>query len=86
MVLFPRVKFLLMNSSGSPQAETRWSDPITLHQGSTEGRVLQLQCALWTGQHRHPGRAHPAPPPAAMGRGAPSQNPSPGHPLNRTSR
>lgn len=30
----PRVKFLLMDAGGSPQAETRWSDPITLHQGT----------------------------------------------------
>ncbi|XP_060029448.1 uroplakin-3b isoform X2 [Erinaceus europaeus] len=26
-----RVKFLLMDAKGTPQAETRWSDPITLH-------------------------------------------------------
>nr|XP_054352519.1 uroplakin-3b isoform X3 [Pongo pygmaeus] len=40
-----RVKFLLMNARGSPTAETRWSDPITLHQGSAgqEGR-----CPRWT--------------------------------------
>lgn len=42
----PRVKFLLMDASGSPQAETRWSDPITLHQGSVgEPGVLWLQSA-----------------------------------------
>ncbi|XP_043312355.1 uroplakin-3b [Cervus canadensis] len=34
-----RVKFLLMNSRGSPQAETRWSDPITLHQGKSPGSI-----------------------------------------------
>lgn len=34
----PRVKFLLMDARGSPQAETRWSDPITLHQGSAGGQ------------------------------------------------
>lgn len=33
--LLPRVKFLLMDARGSPQAQTRWSDPITLHQGNT---------------------------------------------------
>lgn len=38
----PRVKFLLMDSKGSPQAQTRWSDPITLRQGSAGGGVLQL--------------------------------------------
>uniref|UniRef100_A0A2I3RMQ9 UPK3B n=1 Tax=Pan troglodytes TaxID=9598 RepID=A0A2I3RMQ9_PANTR len=40
-----RVKFLLMDTRGSPRAETKWSDPITLHQGSAgqEGR-----CPQWT--------------------------------------
>ncbi|XP_004620946.1 uroplakin-3b [Sorex araneus] len=28
-----RVKFLLMDARGTPRAETRWSDPITLNQG-----------------------------------------------------
>ncbi|XP_070340511.1 uroplakin-3b isoform X1 [Equus asinus] len=32
-----RVKFLLTDARGSPQAETRWSDPIALHQGSAGG-------------------------------------------------
>lgn len=85
LVLSLRVKFLLMNSRGSPQAETRWSDPIALHQGSSEGWVLRLQCALWTSQHWHPGCAQLAPPSATVGLGPPSQNPSPDHPLNRTS-
>ncbi|XP_012584576.1 PREDICTED: uroplakin-3b [Condylura cristata] len=30
-----RVKFLLMDAKGSPQAETRWSTPITLHLGKS---------------------------------------------------
>ncbi|KAG8509789.1 Uroplakin-3b [Galemys pyrenaicus] len=30
-----RVKFLLMDARGSPQAETRWSNSITLHQGKS---------------------------------------------------
>ncbi|XP_028001100.2 uroplakin-3b isoform X2 [Eptesicus fuscus] len=34
-----RVKFLLMDAGGSPQAETRWSDPITLHQGKSPGSI-----------------------------------------------
>lgn len=34
-----RVKFLLMDARGSPQAETRWSDPITLHQGKAPGSI-----------------------------------------------
>ncbi|XP_057604931.1 uroplakin-3b [Hippopotamus amphibius kiboko] len=34
-----RVKFLLMDSRGSPQAETRWSDPIALHQGKPPGSI-----------------------------------------------
>ncbi|XP_066238434.1 uroplakin-3b isoform X1 [Saccopteryx leptura] len=34
-----RVKFLLMDAMGSPQAETRWSDPITLHQGKSPGSI-----------------------------------------------
>nr|XP_030727924.1 uroplakin-3b isoform X4 [Globicephala melas] len=35
-----RVKFLLMDSKGSPQAQTRWSDPITLRQGGAVGRHI----------------------------------------------
>lgn len=54
----PRVKFLLMDAGGSPQAETRWSDPITLHQGTlgrgcpgsslslTLGEMVVLSCPL----------------------------------------
>nr|XP_030727923.1 uroplakin-3b isoform X3 [Globicephala melas] len=34
-----RVKFLLMDSKGSPQAQTRWSDPITLRQGKSPGSI-----------------------------------------------
>lgn len=34
-----RVKFLLMDAGGSPKAETRWSDPITLHQGKPPGSI-----------------------------------------------
>ncbi|XP_063564268.1 probable E3 ubiquitin-protein ligase DTX2 isoform X3 [Gorilla gorilla gorilla] len=34
-----RVKFLLMDTRGSPRAETKWSDPITLHQGKTPGSI-----------------------------------------------
>ncbi|XP_054416318.1 uroplakin-3b isoform X4 [Pongo abelii] len=34
-----RVKFLLMNARGSPTAETKWSDPITLHQGKNHGSI-----------------------------------------------
>lgn len=34
-----RVKFLLMDSRGSPWAQTRWSDPITLHQGKSPGSI-----------------------------------------------
>ncbi|KAM7148715.1 uroplakin-3b isoform 1-T1 [Molossus nigricans] len=34
-----RVKFLLMDARGSPQAETRWSDPIALHQGKSPGSI-----------------------------------------------
>lgn len=30
------VKFLLTDARGSPKAETEWSDPITLRQGSLE--------------------------------------------------
>ncbi|XP_004386037.1 uroplakin-3b [Trichechus manatus latirostris] len=33
------VKFLLMDAEGSPRAETRWSDPITLHQGRAPGSI-----------------------------------------------
>lgn len=38
----PRVKFLLVDARGSPQAQTRWSDPIALHQGSAGERPLWL--------------------------------------------
>lgn len=34
-----RVKFLLMDAGDSPQAETRWSDPIALHQGKPPGSI-----------------------------------------------
>ncbi|XP_046521640.1 uroplakin-3b isoform X3 [Equus quagga] len=34
-----RVKFLLTDARGSPQAETRWSDPIALHQGKSPGSI-----------------------------------------------
>nr|XP_008256199.2 uroplakin-3b isoform X1 [Oryctolagus cuniculus] len=34
-----RVKFLLMDAGGSPVAETRWSDPITLRQGQAPGTI-----------------------------------------------
>lgn len=34
-----RVKFLLMDARGSPQAETRWSDPIALQQGKSPGSI-----------------------------------------------
>ncbi|XP_032182793.1 uroplakin-3b isoform X1 [Mustela erminea] len=34
-----RVKFLLMDARGSPQAETRWSDPIALHQGKSPASI-----------------------------------------------
>ncbi|XP_007938368.1 uroplakin-3b [Orycteropus afer afer] len=33
------VKFLLMDPRGSPKAETRWSDPIILHQGRAPGSI-----------------------------------------------
>ncbi|KAM9209466.1 uroplakin-3b isoform 2-T2 [Dugong dugon] len=33
------VKFLLMDTEGSPRAEMRWSDPITLHQGRAPGSI-----------------------------------------------
>ncbi|XP_008592744.1 PREDICTED: uroplakin-3b [Galeopterus variegatus] len=33
------VKFLLMDASGSPKAETKWSDPITLCQGKAPGSI-----------------------------------------------
>ncbi|XP_006859892.1 PREDICTED: uroplakin-3b [Chrysochloris asiatica] len=39
------VKFLLMDPSGSPKAETRWSDPIALHQGRTPGSI-----DMWPGR------------------------------------
>uniref|UniRef100_A0A671ECU8 Uroplakin 3B n=1 Tax=Rhinolophus ferrumequinum TaxID=59479 RepID=A0A671ECU8_RHIFE len=34
-----RVKFLLMDARGSPQAQTRWSAPISLHQGKSPGSI-----------------------------------------------
>ncbi|XP_053413482.1 uroplakin-3b [Nycticebus coucang] len=34
-----RVKFLLMDDRGSPKAQTRWSDHITLHQGKDPGSI-----------------------------------------------
>ncbi|XP_004442194.1 PREDICTED: uroplakin-3b [Ceratotherium simum simum] len=34
-----RVKFLLMDTRGSPQAETMWSEPIALHQGKSPGSI-----------------------------------------------
>ncbi|XP_008072143.1 uroplakin-3b [Carlito syrichta] len=34
-----RVKFLLMDARGSSKAETKWSDPITLHQGKSPGSI-----------------------------------------------
>nr|XP_045000241.1 uroplakin-3b [Jaculus jaculus] len=34
-----RVKFLLMDVSGSPKAETKWSDPIALHQGKAPSSI-----------------------------------------------
>ncbi|XP_045848507.1 uroplakin-3b isoform X3 [Meles meles] len=40
-----RVKFLLMDARGSPQAETRWSDPITLHQGKSPASI-----DMWPGR------------------------------------
>ncbi|MBZ3875105.1 Uroplakin-3b [Sciurus carolinensis] len=33
------VKFLLMDASGSPKAETEWSNPITLHQGKAPSSI-----------------------------------------------
>ncbi|ELW56443.1 uroplakin-3b isoform X3 [Tupaia chinensis] len=33
------VKFLVMDTSGSPTAETKWSDPIALHQGASPGSI-----------------------------------------------
>ncbi|XP_012878914.1 PREDICTED: uroplakin-3b [Dipodomys ordii] len=33
------VKFLLMDASGSPKAETQWSDPIALQQGKAPGSI-----------------------------------------------
>uniref|UniRef100_G3TQA6 Uroplakin 3B n=1 Tax=Loxodonta africana TaxID=9785 RepID=G3TQA6_LOXAF len=33
------VKFLLMDTEGSPKAETRWSDSIALHQGRAPGSI-----------------------------------------------
>ncbi|XP_030884656.1 uroplakin-3b isoform X1 [Leptonychotes weddellii] len=44
-----RVKFLLMDARGSPLAETRWSDPIALHQGSPGGGGCSgSSLPLWT--------------------------------------
>lgn len=34
-----RVKFLLVDARGSPRAQTRWSEPITLHQGKSPGSI-----------------------------------------------
>ncbi|XP_047635764.1 uroplakin-3b [Phacochoerus africanus] len=34
-----RVKFLRLDSRGSPQAETSWSDPIALQQGKSPGSI-----------------------------------------------
>ncbi|XP_012614527.1 uroplakin-3b [Microcebus murinus] len=34
-----RVKFLLMDTRGSPKAQTRWSEDITLHQGKAPGSI-----------------------------------------------
>ncbi|XP_045399031.1 uroplakin-3b [Lemur catta] len=34
-----RVKFLVMDIRGSPKAQTRWSDHITLHQGKAPGSI-----------------------------------------------
>lgn len=52
-----RVKFLLMDARGSPQAETRWSDPIALHQGSPGGGGTALApaypCRLVTPCHHN---------------------------------
>ena len=82
----PRVKFLLMDASGSPQAETRWSDPITLHQGSVGGGACSgSSLPLWTSHPLPSGPAQPAPPPAAMRLGAWRKSPSPAHPPKRTS-
>ncbi|XP_006889763.1 PREDICTED: uroplakin-3b [Elephantulus edwardii] len=33
------VKFLLTDTRGSPRAETKWSDPIALHQGKGPGSI-----------------------------------------------
>ncbi|XP_019662080.1 uroplakin-3b isoform X3 [Ailuropoda melanoleuca] len=52
-----RVKFLLMDTRGSPQAETRWSDPIALHQGSAGGGGALTPvdpCGLVTHPTPHP--------------------------------
>ncbi|XP_006918635.1 uroplakin-3b [Pteropus alecto] len=40
-----RVKFLLVDTRGSPQAQTRWSDPIILHQGKSPASI-----DTWPGQ------------------------------------
>ncbi|XP_073740370.1 uroplakin-3b isoform X3 [Callorhinus ursinus] len=66
-----RVKFLLMDARGSPQAETRWSDPIALHQGSPGERGAPAPvypCGLVTPLPN--GHAQPTSPPAAMRLGA----------------
>lgn len=56
-----------MDAGGSPQAETRWSDPITLHQGSAGEGVSWLQSVPYTLRN---GRARlPPPPPAPRCRG-----------------
>ncbi|KAM4877283.1 uroplakin-3b [Thomomys bottae] len=34
-----RVKFLLMDASGSPKAETQWSEPIALQKGKAPGSI-----------------------------------------------
>ncbi|XP_059270634.1 uroplakin-3b isoform X4 [Mustela nigripes] len=52
-----RVKFLLMDASSSPQAETRWSDPIALHQGA------QVPAQSWA-EAAFPSNASPGPSPA----------------------
>ncbi|KAB1263234.1 Uroplakin-3b [Camelus dromedarius] len=41
-----RVKFLLLDPRGSPQAETRWSDPIALHQGRRNGDMIVITSIL----------------------------------------
>lgn len=80
----PRVKFLLMDARGSPEAETRWSDPITLHQGilgrGRSGSSLSLvdlpPSAKWS-------CSAASLPPTAMGLGAWWQCPNPTDPPHR---